>query len=29
MRKELKVEWEDELRLMNWLRNTLLSYDLN
>ena len=29
MRKELRVEWEDELRLMNWLRNTLLSYDLN
>ncbi len=29
MRKELKVEWEDELRLMNWLRNTLLSYNLN
>jgi len=29
MRKELKVEWEDELRLMNWLRNTLLSHNLN
>ena len=29
MRKELKVEWEDELRLMNQLRNTLLSHNLN
>ena len=29
MRKALRVEWEDELRLMNWLRNTLLSYNLN
>ena len=29
MRKELKVEWDTELRLMNELSNTLLSYDLN
>lgn len=29
MRKELKVEWDTELRLMNELRNTLLSHDLN
>jgi len=29
MRKELKVEWDTEIRLMNELRNTLLSHDLN
>ena len=29
MRKELRVEWDTELRLMNELRNTLLSHDLN
>jgi len=29
MRKELKVEWDTELRLMNELRNTVLSDDLN
>ena len=29
MRKELKVEWDTELRLMNELRNILLSHDLN
>ena len=29
MRKELKVEWDKELSLMNGLRDTLLSYDLN
>jgi hypothetical protein len=29
MRKELRVEWDTELRLMNQLSNTLLSYDLN
>ena len=29
MRKELKVEWDKELGLMNGLRDTLLSYDLN
>ena len=29
MRKELRVEWDTELHLMNELRNTLLSHDLN
>ena len=29
MRKELKVEWDTELRLMNDLKNTLLSNNLN
>jgi len=29
MRKELIVEWNTELSLMNELRNTLLSHDLN
>jgi len=29
MRKELKVEWDTELRLMNELSNILLSNDLN
>ena len=29
MLKELIVEWDTELRLMNELRNTLVSHDLN
>jgi hypothetical protein len=28
MRKEFKVEWDSELRLMNDLKNTLLSHNL-